>query len=248
VLTRSLELVVLLTLVGLVVAPARRTGERFLVRWGVRRPSKRQAQLAARHLRQRRLLYPICWVFGPAIVLVVAELRSDGPGTESQRALALLASVLAAVILAELVAAVRGRGTADRRRWRELAPWWAVAVHLAILGMAAAQGIAVAAAGVVGAAGVYSVVLLAAQYRADPDTALDPVLRTRSARVAVGAGIGLALALLYLGSAQHPAGTRIGGTAGLVAATVAGLAAWLGCRSRRGGSPSRSSRPPNADR
>jgi hypothetical protein len=227
VLSRSLELVALLTLAVLVVAPARRAAERFLVRWGLPRPTKRQAQLAARHLRQRRLLYPICWVFGPAVVLVVAELRSPGPGTETQRALALVASVLAAVVLAELVAAVRGRGTADRRRWRELAPWWAVAVHVAVLGMAAAQGLAVAAAGLLGAAGVYSVVLLAAHYRADPDDELDPILRTRAARAAVGAGIGLALALLYLGSTQHPAGPRAGGTAGLVAATAAGLAAWF---------------------
>jgi len=75
---------------------------------------------------------------------------------------------------------------------------------------------------------VYSVVLLAAQVPGRPGHRAGPGPAHPQRAGRGGAGIGLALALLYLGSAQHPAGTRIGGTAGLVAATVAGLAACSG--------------------
>jgi hypothetical protein len=149
---RALEIVVLLGLVVLVALPARHTGERFLVRWGVSRPSREQAAAAARYLRHRRLLYPVCWVFGPALVIVVAELASPSAGTQAQRAWGLLTSVLAALLLAELVATLRpASGTVrsallSRRHWRELAPWWAVATHLAILGVAASQAVAVLSA------------------------------------------------------------------------------------------------------
>jgi hypothetical protein len=145
---RAIEIALLLGLVVLVAMPARRTGERFLVRWGVSRPTREQAAAAARYLRHRRLLYPICWVFGPALVLVVAALASPTTGTEVQRAWGLLTSVLAALLLAELVAALRpARGTTrsallSQRHWRELVPWWAVAAHLAILGLAATQAAA----------------------------------------------------------------------------------------------------------
>jgi hypothetical protein len=150
--TRTIELVLLLALVVMVAWPVRRTGERFLLRWGVARPTRAQADAAARYLRHRRMLYPICWAFGPALVLLVAEWTGAGTTTEARRAFGLLASVLAALLIAEIVAILRpARGATrsavlSRRRWYDLVPWWAVAVYGALL----ASAVLLAVAGVVG--------------------------------------------------------------------------------------------------
>ncbi|HVQ93843.1 MAG TPA: hypothetical protein VMU51_22585 [Mycobacteriales bacterium] len=255
----SVELVVLLALLALVLLvalPRWVTGERFLVRWGVPRPTGEQIDAANRYLRRRRLLYPVCWLGGPALMLLVADLVGPADGLNGRRLWGLLASVLAALLLAELLATLRpARGTVRsallvRRRLRDLVPWWAVSAHLLLIGLVTAQaGAAIAAhswaaavvaadaaaaaptagdqpaggyldAGYVrtaldvsgswlvladvalGLLAVYGVVLLAVRRRAEADPQVDPVLRTRSARVAVGVGIGLALGLVNQTNSQ----------------------------------------------
>jgi hypothetical protein len=295
------ELVALLALVALgvlVLLPGRGTGERFLMRWGVPRPTGEQIEAANRYLRRRRLLYPVCWLVGPALMLLVADLLGPADGLDGRRLWGLLASVLAALLLAELLATLRpARGTVRsavlvRRRVRDLVPWWAVSTHLLLVGLVAAQsGAAIAAhswaaaavaadaaaapaageqpaghldAGFVGVAldvsgswlvladvalgllAVYGVVLLAVRRRAEADPQVDPVLRTRSARVAVGIGIGLALGLVNQTNSQISAlhnlaagspldlpaepgwvalAARLDGY-GMVAALALGLIAW----------------------
>jgi hypothetical protein len=221
----------------MVVVPDRRAGERFLARWGIGRPTAEQIAVGTGYLRQRRLLYLICYLAGPVLAYAIAGLLRPAEGVERRQWWGLLASVLAALLLAELVAALRpARGTTrsaalSRRRWADLVPRWAVAVHLALVGLATAQAVAaiaahgwsravVAAGGsgldpaaarrlsdtagswlilveaAFGLVGVYGVVVLAVRRRAEADPAVDSVLRTRSARVAVGVGIGLALGLI----------------------------------------------------
>lgn len=172
--SRLIELVLLLALVALVAWPVRRTGEKFLVRWGIARPTRAQSEAAARYLRHRRMLYPICWVFGPALVLLVAELAGDSAMSEARRTFGLLASVLAALLLAELVAILRpARGstrsaTLSRRRWSDLVPWWAIAVYGVLLVTAAL----LATAGLVAHSWAVRSVAAAA---ADPGNHTDPV-------------------------------------------------------------------------
>jgi hypothetical protein len=163
----------------------------------------------------------------------------------------------------------------SRRRWRDLVPWWAVAVHVSILGVAALQAVAVLAAHprqlptpprgvttaswvliedvgpastatswyVLGAAAagilaVYGVVLLAVRRRAAADPEVDAILRTRSARVAVGVGIWLALGLLIRSNGNVVGIASLGDQRwwldlaramdgwGMLAALAVGLVAW----------------------
>jgi hypothetical protein len=279
-------LVALASALVMVILPDRRTGERFLIRWGIERPTPEQAKAGARYLRQRRVLYPLCWLVGPSLAYAVASLLRRGADMDERGWWGLLASILAALLLAELIAALRpARGSIrsavlSRRRWPDLVPHWAVAFHLLLVALAIVQSVAALAmrdrvgtafapgastAGqpdpaialrlldttgswlvlveaALGLVGVYGVVLLAVRRRAEADLAVDRVLRTRSARVAVGVGIGLALGLLSqtssravelrnaTGGVPHLPGwldlpTRLGGTGTLVVLVV-GLAAW----------------------
>jgi hypothetical protein len=239
----------------LVIWPSGATGQRLLVKWGIPEPTREQTQAATRYLRRRRILYPVFWILAPAWLVLVAALR--GWQIAGSRYLGLLAGILAAMLLAELVAALRPpRATTrsavlSRRRWRDLAPWWAVTAHLILVGLAVGQAAASLAAhgwaadaiaharlvddldagpGGIGGPGdlpvltvgvrtahealdlsgtwlalagaalgliaVYGVVLLAVLRPAAADPEVDAVLRTRSARVAIGIGIGLALGLV----------------------------------------------------
>ena len=253
--------VVTTVIVMVVMWPSGITGQRLLIRWGIPEPTREQAQSAARYLRRRRILYPVFWILAPAwAVLVAARL---GWQLDSSRYWGLLAAVLAAMLLAELVAALSPpRGTTrtavlSRRRWRDLAPWWAVAAHLILVGLAVGQAAAVLAThgwaadavahalvrddsgagpeagggpgdlpvltitartardaldlsgtwlalagAALGLVAVYGVVLLAVRRPAAADPEVDAVLRTRSARVAVGVGVGLALGLVNQTNAQ----------------------------------------------
>jgi hypothetical protein len=225
----------------LLFLPDRRAGEGFLGRWGIGQPTAEQVATGTRYLRQRRVLYPLCYFAVPAVVYAGARLWGPAGGLGGVRWWGLLASILTALLLAEFVAALRpARGTTrsallSRRRWADLVPRWAVGVHIALVGLAAAQALAAIAAharvaaavaaapgvGVslpepttvrrlldtseswlilvqvaLGLVGVYGVVLLAVRRRAEADPAVDAVLRTRSARVALGVGIGLAMGLV----------------------------------------------------
>lgn len=235
-----LEVATVNGLVGLAVLvvlwPTEQSGTRFLQRWGISRPTRSQSVAAARYLRHRRLLYPVLFLLTPLVLEWGTDSPSDGPAG----VIRLLAPVIAALLTAEVVAAlrpVRGVRVASLtpRSWRDLLPSWAVVTLLALTAFAlvlagagliaqpwadrlgaalppngvpqpptdwrveisdrareqivSPTGWLVLAATAVCLTAVLGLVRLTTRRPADPDTRLDAVLRTRTARVAVGIGI-----------------------------------------------------------
>ncbi|RKT51717.1 hypothetical protein [Saccharothrix australiensis] len=208
----------------LVLWPTRSGAAKFLRRWGVAEPTEEQVAPALRYLRDRRLLYPLLFVLVPPVAGAVAELF--GLPTPTAGALRHLASGIAALLIAEVVAALRPvRGarvaTLTPRRWRDLLPRWgvallstlaAVSLLSAFAGLSAQSwarravgavgfsepyraevarpvGVVVVVGVVLGLVAVLGVVRLAVRRGSVADPAVDAVLRTRSARVAVGIGM-----------------------------------------------------------
>lgn len=119
----------------LVLWPTRAGGRRFLRRWGVPEPVDQQELQAVRYLRDRRLLYPLLFLIIPA------GQRMLGLPYPDSNAVRNLAPVIVALLLAEVVAALRPvRGvrvaTLTRRRWRDLVPRSAMVTFLALGGLA----------------------------------------------------------------------------------------------------------------
>jgi hypothetical protein len=141
---------VLVIVLLLLLWTARGSGEHLLVKWGVLIPSSAQVATATRYLRYRRLLYAAGLVLGP--LALVGAGRLFGIHQDLRHGWGLLASVVAALLVAEVVAALRPvRGTSraallSRRRWRDLVPVSAVCVHLLILTLAVLQAVAALAA------------------------------------------------------------------------------------------------------
>ncbi|WP_436495114.1 hypothetical protein [Actinokineospora sp. HUAS TT18] len=122
----------------LVLWPTVSSGQRFLRRWGVPEPDEQQAAYAVAYLRDRRLLYPPLFLLAPVLL---------APASGESNPLTFLAPLVAGLLVAEAVAALRpARGprtaTLVRRHWRDLVPRWAVATLLALA--AVAVGLAVA--------------------------------------------------------------------------------------------------------
>lgn len=129
----------------LVLWPTSRSGHRLLRTWGVPDPSQDQTAAAVGYLWRRRILYVVLFVVVPPLAGLVW--REDG-GVPAGN---IFVPLLAAMLIAELVAAVRppsGVRIASLvpRSWRDLVPRWAVAVAglltvvavaLAVLGLAA---------------------------------------------------------------------------------------------------------------
>ncbi len=212
-----LAVALLMGLVGLAILivlwPGKKHGKRLLERWGVTEPDAGEIDLAVRYLKRRRLWYP--WLF-----LVIPPLLDDGgAGT-------ILATLLLGGLIAELLAQRPSRGP---RREAELAPRTLLGVvpaWILVLGGLAAAGsllhlgltaqwklLAVAAGTALVSAGI---TLLAVRRPAVGAPRADLALRCRSARVAVGLGIGACTAIGW------PAGDF-----GSFLAVVAGLAAFL---------------------
>ncbi|MEU0532406.1 hypothetical protein [Amycolatopsis tolypomycina] len=197
----------------IVLWPGEKHGKRLLERWGVPGPDAGEVALAVRYLKRRRLWYP--WLF-----LAIPPLLDDGgPGT-------ILATLLLGGLIAELLAQRPARGP---RREAELAPRTLLGVvpaWILVLGGLAAAGsllhlaltaqwrlLAVAA----GTALVSAAITLLAVRRPPSGAArADVALRARSARVAIGLGIGACTAIGW------PAGDFTS-----FLAVVAGLAAFL---------------------
>jgi hypothetical protein len=104
-------------------------GRRFLERWGVPDPDEQQGALAAKYLRDRRLLYPLLFLLAPTVTAQIARLFGMAQGDPA--AVRYLAMLMVALLLAETIAALRPvRGpriaTLVRRRWHDLVPRWAV--------------------------------------------------------------------------------------------------------------------------
>ncbi|MGW3966198.1 hypothetical protein ACWED2_40690 [Amycolatopsis sp. NPDC005003] len=212
-----LAVALLMGLVGLAILivlwPGKKHGKRLLERWGVADPDPGEVELAVRYLKRRRLWYP--WLF-----LAIPPLLDDaGVGT-------ILATLLLGGLIAELLAQRPSRGP---RREAELAPRTLLGIvpaWILVLGGLAAAGsllhlgltaqwklLAVAA----GAALVSGAITLLAVRRPPAGAArADLALRCRSARVAVGLGIGACTAVGW------PAGNFSS-----FLAVVAGLVAFL---------------------
>ncbi|MET8845597.1 hypothetical protein [Amycolatopsis sp. NPDC004625] len=197
----------------IVLWPGEKHGKRLLERWGVAEPSAAEVALAVRYLKRRRLWYP--WLF-----LAIPPLLDDGgAGT-------IVVTLLLGGLIAELLAQRPARGPRREavlapRTLRDVVPVWvlvlgglaavAAVAHLALT----AQGklLAVAAGTVVVCA---AITLLAVRRPAVGEPRTDLALRTRSARVAIGLGIGACTAIGW------PAGDF-----GSFLVVVAGLAAFL---------------------
>ncbi|MFF1609203.1 hypothetical protein ACFVYA_15590 [Amycolatopsis sp. NPDC058278] len=197
----------------IVLWPGEKHGKRLLTRWGVAEPDAGEVALAVRYLKRRRLWYP--WLF-----LAIPPLLDDTT-TGS-----ILATLLLGGLIAELLAQRPSRGP---RREADLAPrtllgivpaWvlvlggLAAAGSLLHLGLTAQWKLLAVAAGtaLVSAA----ITLLAVRRPAIGAPRADLALRCRSARVAVGLGIGACTAVGW------PAGDLVS-----FLAVAAGLAAFL---------------------
>lgn len=197
----------------IVLWPGEKHGKRLLERWGVAGPSAAEVALAVRYLKRRRLWYP--WLF-----LAIPPLLDDGgAGT-------IVVTLLLGGLIAELLAQRPARGPRREavlvpRTLRDVVPVWVL-----VLGGLAAAGavthlaltaqwklLAVAVGTVVVCA---AITLLAVRRPAVGEPRTDLALRTRSARVAIGLGIGACTAIGW------PAGDF-----GSFLVVVAGLAAFL---------------------
>ncbi|GAB3157236.1 hypothetical protein GCM10027258_65640 [Amycolatopsis stemonae] len=187
-------------LIGLAVLivlwPGEKHGKRLLERWGVPDPDAAEVALAVRYLKRRRIWYP--WLF----LILPPVLGDTGAGT-------IFATLLLGGLIAELFAQRPARGP---RREAELAPRTLLGIVPAwalVLGVLAAAGsvvhLALTAQWQLLAVAVGTVVLCAAitllAVRRPPAGAprADVALRCRSARVAVGLGIGACAALGWPG-------------------------------------------------
>ncbi|AEK40281.1 hypothetical protein [Amycolatopsis mediterranei] len=197
----------------IVLWPGKKHGKRLLKRWGVAEPDDGEVELAVRYLKRRRLWYP--WLF-----LAIPPLLDDrGLGS-------ILTTLLLGGLIAELLAQRPSRGP---RREADLAPrtlLGVVPVWVLVLGGLAAAGsmvhlgltaqwklLAVAAGTVVVSA---AITLLAVRRPPAGAPRADLALRCRSARVAIGLGIGACTAVGW------PAGNLVS-----FLAVVAGLAGFL---------------------
>jgi hypothetical protein len=231
----------------LVFWPTAGAARRVLRRWGdIAEPTADQVAVVVRYLRERRLLTVLLLVLARLSALTARAVPVVLGSTDDLGAYHLLGSLLVAWLIAEVVATLRPRrgsvrsASLVRRRWS--LPTWAVVLHLGLAGIAVV--LAILAQPWVGGwylillvlltlLVVYGIARLAVLRPAGADDEVDAVLRTRSARVAVGVGI------LLAGMFIAAAGTRfnvepVSGwvrsaiAAGVGVITVATLLGWGG--------------------
>ncbi|HVV24967.1 MAG TPA: hypothetical protein VHF06_36385 [Pseudonocardiaceae bacterium] len=196
--------------------PTSRSGRRLLTRWDVPEPTRDEVDDAVRYLRRRRFWYP--WLYF-ALAWTIDDTHLKGPeaGWRAPYLLVLLFGALIAEVLALRPARSRRRVAVLRpRQLSDLVPTWA----LALLGIVAGVALVLCVASLAGVPWarhwmldvrfsvvalvvtvvsvpvVALVVRLALRRPADGDPRVDAALRARSARVAVGLGIGTLGALL----------------------------------------------------
>ncbi|MFF0145600.1 hypothetical protein ATK36_1790 [Amycolatopsis sulphurea] len=179
----------------IVLWPGDRQGVRLLTKWGVPEPSPDQVSVAVRYLRRRRFWYP--WLFiGIPLIPQLKSLPIMG-GAGAVVIVALLGGLIAEVVAQRPARQARREAVLTTRRVLDFAPLWTfivaglaelgAVVRLAISGQWAALGLVLVAAAV-----AWGMVLLAVRRPATGDAEVDMVLRTRSARVAVGLTTGTA--------------------------------------------------------
>lgn len=200
------HVIILVMMLGLLLAlfwPTLRSGRRLLRNWGVPEATREQAAVAKTYLLSRRVLYV---VFIVVIGQIVRTYTNDDTSTTY------VGSVLAGLLLSELVVAVRPvRGgtrvaSLSPRTWRSLLTRWSVVAHLITVGLVLACSLALMLAGqpfdavpviaLVSLLAVYGLVRLAVIRPAVGDLEVDTALRIRTARVMVGIGTMLGAQLL----------------------------------------------------
>ncbi|MFJ9785139.1 hypothetical protein ACIRSS_36595 [Amycolatopsis sp. NPDC101161] len=180
----------------IVLWPGEKHGKRLLVRWGVPDPDEAEVALAVRYLKRRRLWYP--WLF-----LAIPTLLDDG-GVGSVVATLLLGGLIAEVLAQRPSRAPRREADLAPRTLSAIVPAWVL-----VLGVLAAAGsvahlvvtaqwklLAFAAGTVVLCAAITA---LAVRRPAAGAARADLALRCRSARVAIGLGIGAVTAIGWPG-------------------------------------------------
>jgi hypothetical protein len=198
--------------------PNRRSGIRLLGRWGVADPTEAELAEALTYLRRRRFWYP--WLFLGLGFLV--DSTSMLPSNQNDE-WSIPAVLLLGALLAELFAQRRSPAPVRvaipvRRGLTDIVPGWALVLHaVAALAAVVLLGGALAGLGwarhwypnwsarilwialggaVLSVVAVWVIVGLALRRPAVAELRIDPLLRTRSARVPVGLGIATLCALI----------------------------------------------------
>jgi hypothetical protein len=225
-------------LVNAIVWPTKRSAKRLLRRWLVSDPTAAELAEALTYLRRRRIWYPWLFIGLPIAFDYTGLLSNDQDDFWSFPAMLLIGA-----LLAEMFAQRRGRAPIRaaipvRRGLTDIVPVWALVLHtVAALGAFVLLGSALAGVGwarhwypdwsarllwialiaaVLTVLVVWAVVGLALRRPAIAELRIDPVLRTRSARVPVGLGIATLCALIGGGQSDFRGGIVI----------VAGLFLW----------------------
>lgn len=209
-----------------VLWPTESGGRRFLKRWGVREPTVEQVTLGVRYLRDRRLLYPPLFLLSPLVLpagwgpdiyvaiiaaLLVAEAVGAIKPVRGQRVARLTPRkwsdlvqrwavgalvLLGVVALGMAVAGLVAQPWADRAKAATSLP------DLVRLELGQPVGTTVILMVVLGLVEVLGIVAFAVNRTSVTDPQVDAVLRTRSARVAVGIGIAWMTSALLLANSR----------------------------------------------
>lgn len=179
--------------------PTDKTAAKVLRKWNVVDPTPAQVAESKVYLKRRRLLYP--WLF-LAIGYGTSKLL---PSDDGYFTVQVLTTVLAGMLLAELIAAVRPSRGVRRvavlvpRRVRDLVPAWGLVafflgVDVVVVLLVLARPVAVPALVFLAFCVLTSTgaILLAVKRPTSGDEAVDEAFRLRSARVALGLGTAVA--------------------------------------------------------
>lgn len=188
----------------IVLWPGERQGRRVLARWGVSEPFDAEVEVAVRYLKRRRFWYPWLWLGLPVLPKLVWPDLPDSDTLSS-----IFATLLSGGLLAEFLAQRPARGprreaVLESRRILDFVPAWALVVA-GITELAAIVNLVFTVAGfrlvlaLVAVAASWLIVLLAVRRPAQATDRVDLALRCRSARVALGLGIGSAAGLAWVG-------------------------------------------------
>lgn len=207
----TLGLVVIMGLFGLLILiplwPGQRQGRRLLRRWHITDPAAQDIADAVTYLRRRRFWYP--WLFMAVPAGAAHWFGVDPRDTAWDLLVTVLVGTLVAEVLAQRpVRTAQRSALLARRSVGDLLPTWALvvfgfAVVVTVVRLGTSREWSLMAVALLAMAVAGLVVLLAVRRPAIGRPEVDLALRTRSARVAIGLGIGVA-AWLAAGSADLP--------------------------------------------
>jgi hypothetical protein len=203
-------------LVGLLMLailwPTKGSARRLLKRWGVPDPTDRERDQALTYLKRRRFWYPWLYIALAALFDNSGVLPQDDNSPVALPGVLLLGALLAEVLAQRRSPSPHRVAVPVHRGLTDLVPRWALVLHAcaaagavlllggALIGVGWASRWLAAwdtralwimlAAALVSVLTVWLVVALALRRPTVDELRIDPLLRARSARVAVGLGIG----------------------------------------------------------